>query len=315
MTHIRKKIAVIGAGQIGGTAAGLLAMHELGDVVLVDIVEGLPQGKALDLAHMGAIYGRDSQIKGTNDISDIKGADIVIVTSGVPRRPGMTREDLIKTNSEIVSSVSKNIAAHAPGSIVIMIANPLDAMTFLAYKLTQFERSRIIGMAGILDSARFRAFLAAELNASVNSVNAFVLGSHGDTMVPSTTYTTLGGVPVKEILSRDKLEAIIERTRKGGAEIVSLLKTGSAYYAPAAAAVQMTKSILRDKKELLPCTVYAQGEYGLKDTTIGLPVILGAGGVEKIVEFKLPPDEEEALKESARAVKKTCDELYALSIL
>lgn len=311
----RKKIAVIGAGQVGGTTAELLAMEELGDVVLMDIIEGMPMGKALDLMHMGPIYGYDTQVTGTNNIADIKGAEIVVVTSGVPRKPGMSREDLITTNAKIVREVTENIVKYAPDSIIIMVANPLDAMTYLAYKISKFPRNRVMGMAGILDSARFRAFLAMELKVSVKSINAFVLGSHGDTMVPSATYTTVGGVPVKDLLPKDKLDAIIQRTQKAGGEIVALLKTGSAYYAPAAAVVQMVKSIINDKKELLPCTVYVDGEYGLSDTVMGLPVILGANGVEKIVEFKLPPDEDALLKKSAEAIKKTCQELYTLKVL
>jgi len=312
---MKKKIAVIGAGQVGGTTAELLAMEELGDIVLVDIIEGMPMGKALDLMHMGPIYGYDTQIIGTNNIADIQGADIVVITSGVPRKPGMSREDLITTNAKIVREVTENVVKYAPNSILIMVANPLDAMTYLAYKVSKFPKNRVMGMAGILDSARFRAFLAMELKVSVKSINAFVLGSHGDTMVPSKTYTTVGGVPVKDLLPKEKLDAIIERTQKAGGEIVALLKTGSAYYAPSAAVVQMVKAILLDKKELLPCTVYVEGEYGLTDTVMGLPVILGANGVEKIVEFKLPPDEHEALMKSAEAIKKTCQELYTLKVL
>jgi malate dehydrogenase len=312
---MKKKIAVIGAGQVGGTTAELLAMEELGDVILTDIIEGMPMGKALDLMHMGPIYGYDTQVTGTNNIADIKGADIVVVTSGIPRKPGMSREDLITTNAKIVREVTENVVKYAPNSILIIVANPLDAMTYLAYKVSKFPKNRVMGMAGILDSARFRAFLAMELKVSVKAINAFVLGSHGDTMVPSKTYTTVGGVPVKDLLPKDKLDAIIQRTQKAGGEIVALLKTGSAYYAPSAAVVQMVKSILLDKKELLPCTVYVEGEYGLTDTVMGLPVILGANGVEKIVEFKLPPDEQEALKKSAEAIKKTCQELYTLKVL
>lgn len=315
MANHKKKIAVIGAGQVGGTTAELLAMEELGDVVLTDIIEGMPIGKGLDLMHMGPIYGYDTQVIGTNNIADIKGADIVVVTSGVPRKPGMSREDLITTNAKIVREVTEKIVEYAPQSIIIMVANPLDAMTYLAYKISNFPKNRVMGMAGILDSARFRAFLAMELKVSVKTINAFVLGSHGDTMVPSSTYTTVGGVPVKDLLPKDKLDAIIQRTQKAGGEIVALLKTGSAYYSPSAAVVQMVRSILRDKKEILPCTVYVEGEYGLSDTVMGLPVILGANGVEKIVEFKLPPDEDALLKKSAEAIKKTCEELYTLKVL
>jgi len=311
----KKKIAVIGAGQVGGTTAELLAMKELGDVVLVDIIEGFPQGKSLDLMHMGPVYGYDTQIIGTNNWEDLKDSDIVVVTSGIPRKPGMSREDLITTNANIIKEVTGHIVKYAPDSIYIMVTNPLDAMTFLAYKTSGFPKSRVFGMAGILDSSRFRAFLAMELNVSVKAINAFVLGSHGDTMVPSVTYTTVGGVPVKDLVPKDKLEQIVKRTRKAGGEIVSLLKTGSAFYAPAAGIVQMVESILHDKKELLPCCALCEGEYGIKGSFMGVPVLLGANGLEKIVEFKLSPEETEDLNRSATAIKKTCDELYTLKVL
>ncbi len=312
---MKKKIAVIGAGQVGGTVAELLVIEELGDVVLVDIVEGMPVGKALDITHMAPIYGSDAKVLGTNDMADIRGADVVVVTSGMPRKPGMSREDLVTTNAKIIREVTEKIVMYAPDSIIIQVANPLDAMTYLCYKVSQFPKNRVVGMAGILDSARFRAFLAMELGVSVKAINAFVLGTHGDLMVPSVAYTTVGGVPVKDLLPKDKLEAIVKRTQQAGTEIVGLLKTGSAYYSPAAAAVQMVSSIILDKKELLPCCVYVEGEYGFKDTVMGLPIILGANGVEKIVEFKLPPEEQEALKKSAEAIKRTCDELYELKVL
>jgi malate dehydrogenase len=311
----KKKIAVIGAGQVGGTTAELLALKELGDVVLVDIIEGFPQGKALDLAHMGPVYGYDTQIRGTNSYEDIKDSDIVVVTSGIPRKPGMSRDDLVTTNGNIIKEVTSNIVKYAPNAIIIMVTNPLDAMTFLAYKTSGFPKNRIIGMAGILDSSRFRAFLSMELNVSVKAINAFVLGSHGDTMVPSVTYTTVGGVPVKDLVPKERLDEIVKRTRKAGGEIVSLLKTGSAFYAPAAGITQMVESILHDKKELLPCCALCEGEYGIKDSFMGVPVLLGANGLEKIVEFKLSTEEEADLKRSAEAIKKTCEELYRLKLL
>ena len=311
-----KKISIIGAGNIGSVTALLLGLKEAAkEIVLMDIIEGMPIGKALDLSQLMALYGIDINIKGTNDISDIKDSDIVIVTSGVPRKPGMSREDLITTNAKIIKEVSNNIKKFAPNSIVIMVANPLDSMTYLALKITGFPRERVIGMAGVLDSARFKRFISWELGISSNAVNSFVLGSHGDTMVPSITYTTVGGVPVKDLLEKEKLEKIVERTRKAGGEIVGYLKTGSAFFAPSGSIVKMVMSIVKDKKELLPCSVYTKGEYGLEDTVLGLPVILGAKGMEKIVEFELPEEEKEALKRSAEAIKKTCKELYKLGIL
>lgn len=312
---MKKKISVIGAGQVGGTTALLLAQKELGDIVLVDIVEGLPQGKALDIMHLGPIWGFDTYVHGTNNFADIKDSDIVVVTSGVPRKPGMSREDLITTNANVVKDVVNKIKEYAPNSIIIMVTNPLDSMTYLALKVSKFPKNRVVGMAGILDSGRFRAFLAMELKVSRASITAFVLGGHGDTMVPSTRYTTVAGTPVEDIMEKSKLDAIVERTRKAGGEIVALLKTGSAFYAPAGGVVEMVESILLDKKKILPCCAYCEGEYGLRDITFGVPVVLGANGVEKIVEFKLSPQEEEMLRKSAEAVKKTIDELYTLKIL
>lgn len=311
-----KKISIIGAGNIGSVTAMLLSLEEAAqEIVLLDIIEGMPIGKALDILQLTPLYGVDINIIGTNDVSDIQDSDIVIVTSGVPRKPGMSREDLINVNAQIIKDVAGNIKKYAPNSIVIVVTNPLDAMTYLMYKVTGFPREKVIGMAGVLDSTRFRLFLAKELKVSINSVNGFVLGSHGDTMVPSLAYTTVGGVGIKELLPKDQLDKIIERTRNAGGEIVAYLKTGSAFFAPSASVVKMVKAILKDKKELVPCSVYLQGEYGLEDLVMGVPVILGKGGAEKIVEVKLPEEEYNALKVSAEAIKKSCQELYQLGIL
>jgi len=299
----RNKIALIGAGQIGGTLALLAGLRNLGDVVLMDIAEGIPQGKALDLQHMSPVFGCDFKVTGTNDLADIKGADVCIVTSGLPRKPGMSRDDLVKTNAAIIKSVASGIKEHAPDSFVIVITNPLDAMVYLMQKETGIDHKRVVGMAGVLDTARYRAFLAEELNVSVTSVSAFVLGGHGDDMVPVRSYTTCNGIPVEKLLSAERLEAVEKRVRGAGGEVVALLKTGSAFYSPAASAIEMAESYLFDRKVVLPAAVHCSGEYGLSDIYIGLPVIIGSGGVEKIMEIELQDEEKKLLHESAERVK------------
>src|SRR4030066_1327278 len=273
----RPKISVIGAGNVGAAAALKLAELELGDVVLVDIVEGMPQGKALDLMQMRPVSGRDVNIIGTNSYDETEGSDIVIVTSGIPRKPGMSRDDLLSTNTKIVKQVTAEVAKRSPNSILILVTNPLDAMVYVAYKVSEFPKQRIMGMAGVLDSARFRAFISMELGVSVENIHAFVLGGHGDTMVPLPRYSTVAGIPITELIPKDRLEALVTRTRNGGAEIVSLLKTGSAFYAPASAAVEMGGSILQDRKKLPACAAYLEGEYGINGLFIGVPVKLGKG--------------------------------------
>jgi len=299
----RKKIALIGAGQIGGTLALLAGMRNLGDVVLYDIVDGMPQGKALDLMHLAPVFGLDFEVKGTNDIGDIAGADVCVVTSGIPRKPGMSRDDLVKTNADIVRKVAAGIKQHAPNAFIIVITNPLDAMVYLMQKETGFDPARVVGMAGVLDSARFRAHLAEELDVSVNSVSAFVLGGHGDTMVPVRSFTTVQGIPVEKMMSVDTLTKIEDRTRNSGGEVVALLKTGSAFYSPAAAAIQMVESYLFDKKMLLAAAALCKGEYGVDGLYIGVPVVIGANGVEKVVEIELNQQEASDLQKSVDAVK------------
>jgi malate dehydrogenase len=280
---------------------------------LIDILEGVPAGKALDLAEAAPIEAHDSKITGvTNDYSLAKGSDIIIVTAGIPRKPGMSRDDLLTTNSGIMKSVIKEIATVAPDSILIIVSNPLDAMCHVAFDTSSFDKRKVIGMAGVLDSARFRTFIAMELNVSVENTHAFVLGAHGDTMVPLPRYSNVAGIPITELISAERIEAIIERTRKGGGEIVGLLKTGSAYYAPASAATEMTEAILKDKKKILPCVTYLQGEYGIHNLFIGVPVKLGSAGVEQIIEIKLTDEENEALKKSAQAVQGLVDDLKRL---
>jgi malate dehydrogenase len=301
------KITVIGGGNVGATTAQRLAEKELGDVVLVDIVEDMPQGKALDLMQSGPVYGYDTLITGANNYEPTAGSDVVVITSGIPRKPGMSRDDLLKTNAGIVKSVTEQVAKLSPNAILIVVSNPLDAMTYVAHKVSGFPANRVIGMAGVLDSARFRTFLAMELGCSVEDVHATVLGGHGDTMVPVLGYSTVAGIPVGQLIPKDRLDAIVQRTRDGGAEIVKLLKTGSAFYAPAASSVEMVESILKDKKRILPSAVLANGEYGIKGLFVGMPAVLGSKGVEKIIEMKLNADEQAALDKSAAAVKELCE--------
>jgi malate dehydrogenase len=307
-----KKVTVIGAGNVGATAAQRLAEKQLCDVVLVDIVEGVPQGKALDLNEAAPVEKHDSHLTGTNSYDETAGSDIVIITAGIPRKPGMSRDDLISTNAGIVKSVTQEVASRSPEAILIIVSNPLDAMCHVAYDASGFPKERVIGMAGVLDSARFRAFISMELNVSVENTHAFVLGGHGDTMVPLPRYSTVAGIPITELMAPDRIEALVERTRNGGAEIVSLLKTGSAYYAPASAAVEMAESILKDKKKILPCAACLQGEYGQQDLFIGVPVKLGAKGVEDIIEITLTDEEKQALQKSADAVQELKDILKTL---
>jgi malate dehydrogenase len=303
----RKKIALIGAGMIGGTLAHLCALKGLGDVVVFDVIEGMPQGKALDLAEGGPIEGYDVRLVGTNDYKDIQGADVVIVTAGVPRKPGMSRDDLLGINAKIIGTVADNVKQHAPKAFVIVLTNPLDAMVTLMKQRTGFPKHQVIGMAGVLDSSRYRSFLAMELNVSVTNVQAMVLGGHGDDMVPVRSHTTVGGIPVSALVKADRLDAIEQRTRQAGGEIVALLKTGSAFYSPAAAAIQMADAYLNDRKAILPCAAWLEGEYGLRGLYVGVPVQIGAGGVERVIEIALTPDEKKALAVSAEHVKELVD--------
>jgi malate dehydrogenase len=298
-----KKVTVIGAGNVGATAAQRLAEKALCDVVLVDIIEGVPQGKALDLAEAAPIEKHDAHLVGTNAYDASAGSDIVIITAGIPRKPGMSRDDLLTTNAGIVKKVTQEVAARSPKATLIIVSNPLDAMCHVAFEASRFPKQRVLGMAGVLDSARFRAFIAMELNVSVENTHAFVLGGHGDTMVPLPRYSSVAGIPITELMTPERIEALVQRTRNGGAEIVSLLKTGSAYYAPASAAVEMAESILKDKKKILPCAAYLEGEYGIKDLFIGVPVKLGAKGIEQVIEIKLTAEENAALQKSAAAVQ------------
>jgi malate dehydrogenase len=303
---MRKKVTIVGSGNVGATAAHWIAAKELADVVLIDIIEGVPQGKGLDLLEAMPIEKRDSYISGTNDYKDTANSDIVVITAGIPRKPGMSRDDLLNTNYGIMKAVVGEVVKHSPNCILIIVSNPLDAMAQAAYKLSGFPRERVIGMAGVLDSARFRAFIAAELKVSVENVTAFVLGGHGDTMVPLPRYSTVAGIPITELIEKTKLEALVQRTRDGGAEIVKYLKTGSAYYAPSAAATEMVEAILKDKKKILPCAAYLQGEYGITGLYVGVPVKLGAKGIEQIIEIKLTGEEKSGLDKSAAAVKELC---------
>jgi len=310
----RKKIALIGAGNIGGTLAHLAGLKELADVVLFDIVDGVPQGKGLDLAESSPIEKFDVHFKGTSDYAYIKDADVCIVTAGIARKPGMSRDDLIATNTKVISSVAAGIKENAPNAFVIVITNPLDAMVWVMKEKTGFDASKVVGMAGVLDSARFRYFLSEEFNVSVEDVTAFVLGGHGDTMVPLPRYSTVAGIPVTDLVdmgwtTQDKLDQIIQRTRDGGAEIVGLLKTGSAFYAPASAAIDMAESYLKDKRRVMPCAAYLQGEYGVDDLYVGVPVVIGSNGVEKIIEVSLQDDEKEGFDKSVDAVRGLVDSI------
>src|SRR6201993_1887706 len=300
---MRKKVTIVGAGNVGATAAHWIAAKELADVVLVDVVEGIPQGKGLDLLEAMPIEKRDSHIIGTNDYAETANSDIVVITAGIPRKPGMSRDDLLQTNYKIMSDVVGKVVANSPDTILIIVSNPLDAMAQAAFRQSKFNRERVIGMAGILDSARFRTVIAEELHVLVENVTAFVLGGHGDTMVPLPRYSTVAGIPITELIPKDRLDAIVQRTRDGGAEIVKYLKTGSAYYAPSAAATEMVEAILKDKKKILPCAAYLQGEYGINGLYVGVPVKLGARGIEQIIEIKLTPEEKASLDKSAAAVK------------
>lgn len=308
----RNKITVVGAGNVGATTAQRIADMELGNVVLVDIIEDMPQGKALDLAEAAPVTGCDITIAGVNGYSETVDSDIVVITSGIARKPGMSRDDLLKINAGIVKTVTEQICEQSPDTILIIVSNPLDAMTYVAGRVSGFSRERVMGMAGVLDGARFRAFIAAELDVSVENVHAFVLGGHGDSMVPSTRYTTVAGVPVEELIPAERLAQIVQRTRDGGAEIVKLLKTGSAYYAPSASIVEMVESIVKDKKKILPCAALCQGEYGIDGFYVGVPAKLGAGGMEGIFEIKLNDTESAALKKSKDAVKELCAEVDRL---
>jgi malate dehydrogenase len=303
---MRKKVTIVGAGNVGATAAHWIAAKELADVVLIDVVEGIPQGKALDLLEAMPIEKRDVHVLGANDYAAAANSDIVVITAGIPRKPGMSRDDLLHTNYKIMSDVVNKITAVAPNSILIIVSNPLDAMAQAAFKQSKFNRERVIGMAGVLDSARYRTFIAEELKVSVENVTAFVLGGHGDTMVPLPRYSSVAGIPISELMDQATIDRIVQRTRDGGAEIVKHLKTGSAYYAPSAAAVEMVEAILQDKKKILPCAAYLQGEYGINGYYIGVPCKLGERGLEQIIEIKLTPEEDKALKKSADAVKELC---------
>jgi len=309
MSMKRKKITVVGAGFVGATAAHWAAAKELGDVCIIDIVDGLPQGKALDLLEASPVEGFDSYVTGTNDYADTADSDIVIITAGLPRKPGMSRDDLLAKNTAIVKSVTEQIAKHSPNAYLIVVSNPLDAMVYVAHKASGFPTNRVVGMAGVLDAARFRTFIAMELNVSVEDVNAFVLGGHGDSMVPLPRFSTVAGIPLPELLSAEKIEALVDRTRKGGGEIVNLLKTGSAFFAPSASAVQMAESILKDKKRILPCAAYCDKEYGVGGYFVGVPAKLGKDGVEEIIEIKMLPEEKSAFDASVAAVRKLVKEL------
>lgn len=300
---MNQKVTIVGAGNVGSTAAQRLAEKELADVVLIDIIEGVPQGKSLDLAQAAPIEKHDTHLTGANAYEDTANSDIVIITAGIPRKSGMSRDDLLATNKRIIKNVTKQVVQYSPNAILIIVSNPLDAMCHVAMEESCFPKHRVIGMAGVLDSARFRAFIAMELNVSVENIHALVLGGHGDTMVPLPRFSTVAGIPITELMSSERIEAIATRTRNGGLEIVGLLKTGSAYYAPASAAVEMAESILKDKKKILPCAAYLEGEYGISGLFVGVPVKLGKNGIEQIISLKLTADEKKALHRSAEAVQ------------
>jgi len=305
----RPKITVVGAGNVGASVAQYCVERELGDVVLVDVIEGVPQGKALDLAQAGPIHGYDSRLTGSNGYDETGDSDVVVITAGLARKPGMTRDDLLFKNAEIVGGVVDQVVARSKNAILILVTNPLDAMVQLAWKRSGFPTKRVMGMAGVLDSARFRTFIARELDVSVENVTAFVLGGHGDTMVPLPRYSTVAGIPITELLPKDRIDALVQRTANGGAEIVNYLKTGSAYYAPAASAVEMVEAILKDKKRILPCAAYLEGQYGVTGFYVGVPAKLGRGGVERIIEIKLTPDEQAAFEKSVAAVRELVEKL------
>lgn len=299
----RKKITIVGAGYVGSTTAHWLASKEMGDIVILDVLEGIPQGKALDLYQAGPVEGYDCKVIGTNDYKDTKDSDIVVITSGVPRKPGMSRDDLLAVNIKIVKEVSLNVVKYSKDAIIIMVTNPLDVMTYISKVVTGFPKNRVFGMAGILDTARFRTFLAMELDCSVEDISALILGGHGDTMVPLPRFCTVAGIPLVDLLPKEKIDKIIDRTTKGGGEIVALLKTGSAYYSPSAAVCQIVESIVYDKKRILPCAAYLDGEYGVKDLYVGVPVKIGANGIEKVIEIKLNSDEKALFDKSVAAVR------------
>ncbi len=300
---MRKKVSIVGAGNVGATAAHWIASKELADVVLIDIMEGVPQGKALDLLEAMPVEKRDTYVVGTNDYADTANSDIVVITAGIPRKPGMSRDDLLNTNHKIMQDVVGKVIKFSPNCIIIVVSNPLDAMAQAAFKMSGFSRNRVLGMAGVLDSARFRTFIAEELKVSVENVTAFVLGGHGDTMVPLPRYSTVAGIPITELMSKETLDRLVDRTRNGGAEIVKYLKTGSAYYAPSASTVEMVEAILKDKKKILPCAVHLEGEYGINGLFVGVPCKLGSNGLEQIIEIKLTADEQTELNRSAAAVQ------------
>ncbi|MSQ32703.1 MAG: malate dehydrogenase [Dehalococcoidia bacterium] len=300
---MKSKITVVGAGNVGASVAQRLAERGYADIVLVDIVEGMPQGKALDILESGPVLGFDSNVTGSNTYEATANSDVVVITAGIARKPGMSRDDLLLTNQKIVGGVTQEIAKHSPNAIIIVVSNPLDAMAQMAYHVSKFPKNRVMGMAGVLDTARFRTFIAQELKVSVDDVQAYVLGGHGDTMVPLVRYTTVGGIPVSDLIAKERLDKIVQRARDGGAEIVALLKTGSAYYAPSAAVAQMVDAIILDQKRILPCSAYLEGEYGVKGAFVGVPVKLGKNGIEEIIKIKLMPDEQAALDKSAKSVE------------
>lgn len=308
------KVTVVGSGNVGATVAQYVAEKNVADVVLIDIIEGMPQGKSLDLMEAAPLHGHNRKITGTNDYADTKNSDIVVITAGIARKPGMSRDDLLKTNANIVQTCAREALKHSPDAMFIVVTNPLDVMTYLTWKTTKLPTHKVMGMAGVLDSARFQAFIGMELNMSVQDVRAMVLGGHGDLMVPLPNYSTVNGVPIPELMSQDRVEALCKRTRDGGAEIVALLKSGSAFYAPGASAALMVESILRDQRRLLPSCVYADGHYGLKDVYVGLPAVLGKGGVEQIVELKLTEAEQKALKTSADSIKENIEAMNQLLV-
>ena len=308
------KVTVIGSGNVGATVAQYVAEKDIADVVLIDIIDGMPQGKSLDLAEAGPVHGHDRKLFGTNDYADTRGSDVVVITAGIARKPGMSRDDLLKTNASIVQSCTREALKQSPDAVFVIVTNPLDVMTYLTWQTSKLPTNRVIGMAGVLDSARFQAFIGMELGMSVQDIRAMVLGGHGDLMVPVPRYSTVNGVPITELMSSERVEALCKRTRDGGAEIVALLKTGSAWYAPGASATLMVEAILKDQNRLLPCCVHANGEYGLKDVYVGLPAVLGKGGVKKIVELKLGETESSALKKSADSIRENIDAMNKLLV-